>query len=150
MGVAGGAQRTTVAGRVPVGAGEFLAVAEAAAHLLVEHVRQLEHQLAWVAQTRRGHGYTRKPDDTISYVIDFEGPALRKLSPEAAVEAVFTVDGNAELVESNTYRNEVTGGWRATMRVRRIDEKKPVELRAFLRMANTTLSETWSSVIPPV
>jgi glucans biosynthesis protein len=106
--------------------------------------------LAWVAQTRRGHGYIRKADDSISYVIDFEGPALRKLSPEAAVEAVFTVDGNAELVESNTYRNEVTGGWRATLRVRRLDEKKPVELRAFLRLANATLSETWSYVIPPV
>jgi len=106
--------------------------------------------LAWVAQTRRGHGYLRKPDDSLSYVLDFEGPALRKLSPDAAVEAVFTVDGNAELVESNAYRNEVTGGWRATLRVRRIDDKKPVELRAFLRLANATLSETWSYVIPPL
>ncbi|HSV17210.1 MAG TPA: glucan biosynthesis protein G [Casimicrobiaceae bacterium] len=105
--------------------------------------------LAWVTQTRRGHGYMRKPDDSLSYVIDFEGPALKKLSADAAVEAVFTVDGNAELIESNTYRNEVSGGWRATLRVKRLDEKKPVELRAFLRLANATLSETWSYVIPP-
>ena len=35
--------------------------------------------LAWVAQTRRGHGYLRKPDDSIALMVDFDGPALRKL-----------------------------------------------------------------------
>ena len=33
--------------------------------------------LAWVAQTRRGHGYTRQPDSSIGFVVDFEGPALK-------------------------------------------------------------------------
>jgi glucans biosynthesis protein len=118
--------------------------------LLWQRENETRPPLAWVTQSRRGHGYMRKPDDSIGYVIDFEGPNLKKLSADAPVEAVFTVDGNAELVESNAYRNEVTGGWRATLRVKRIDEKKPVELRAFLRMSNATLSETWSYVIPPV
>ena len=31
-------------------------------------------------QTRRGHGYMRKPDESLGFVIDFEGPALKKLS----------------------------------------------------------------------
>jgi len=106
--------------------------------------------LAWVSQTRRGHGYVRKPDDAVSsYIVDFEGPALRKLPPDAPVEAVFTVDGNAEIVEVNCYRNEVSDGWRATLRFKRLDEKKPVEMRAFLRHENVTLSETWSYVLPP-
>jgi glucans biosynthesis protein len=100
-------------------------------------------------QTRRGHGYVRKPDDSISYVVDFDGPALRKLAADAPVEAVFTLDSNAEMLESNAYRNEITGGWRTTLRFKRLDDKKPVELRAFLRLDNATLSETWSYVLPP-
>ena len=44
--------------------------------------------LSWVAQTRRGHGYSRGPDPTIGFVIDFDGPALRKLAADAPVEAV--------------------------------------------------------------
>jgi glucans biosynthesis protein len=118
--------------------------------LLWQRETEVRPPLAWVAQTRRGHGYLRKADDTISYVIDFEGPALKKLSSDAAVEAVLTIDSNAELVESNAYHNEVTGGWRATLRIRRVDDKKPVEMRAFLRHNNITLSETWSYVLPPV
>ncbi|MDB5841728.1 MAG: Periplasmic glucan biosynthesis protein MdoG, partial [Herminiimonas sp.] len=34
-------------------------------------------------------------------------------------------------------------------RVRREEDKKPVELRAYLRSNNLTLSETWSYIIPP-
>jgi glucans biosynthesis protein len=105
--------------------------------------------LSWVVQTRRGHGYVRKPDDSISYVIDFDGPALHKLAADAPVEAVFTLDANAQMLESNAYRNEITGGWRTTVRFKRLDDKKPVELRAFLRLNNATLSETWSYVLPP-
>ena len=118
--------------------------------LLWQRETEVRPPLAWVAQTRRGHGYMRKADDTISYVIDFEGPALKKLPADAPVEVVLTIDSNAELVESNTYRNDVTAGWRATLRIRRVDEKKPVEMRAFLRYNNSTLSETWSYVLPPV
>jgi glucans biosynthesis protein len=105
--------------------------------------------LSWVTQTRRGHGYVRKPDDTLQYVIDFDGPALRKLPANAAVEAVFTVDANATLVETIVHRNEITGGFRTVVRIRRFDDKKPVEMRAFLRKDNPALSETWSYVLPP-
>jgi glucans biosynthesis protein len=117
--------------------------------LVFQRDNETRPPLSWVVQTRRGHGYVRKADDSLHYVLDFEGPALKKLPADAAVEAVFTVDGNAELLESNAYRNEVTGGWRATVRLRRLDEKKPVEMRAFLRYNNMTMSETWSYVLPP-
>jgi len=34
------------------------------------------------------------------------------------------------------------------VRIRRQDDKKPGELRAFLRNGATTLSETWSYILP--
>ncbi|MGE5523910.1 MAG: glucan biosynthesis protein G [Rhodospirillaceae bacterium] len=105
--------------------------------------------LSWVMQTRRGLGYVRKPDNSIGYTVDFVGPVLRKLPPDAKIESVVTIDGNGEVVENNTYPNEVTGGWRMALRIRRVDEKKPVELRAYLRLNKETISETWSYIIPP-
>ncbi len=104
--------------------------------------------LAYITQTRRGHGYTARPDPSLGFVIDFEGPVFAQLAPDAIVEAVVTADGNGELIEVRPYRNEVTGGFRLRLRVRQIDEKKPLELRAFLRHGDTTLSATWSYVVP--
>jgi len=104
---------------------------------------------SWVTQTRRGHGYLRTHDDTMSFVVDFEGPAFKKLAADAKLDAVVTTDGNADIVETNAYRNDVSGGARLVIRLKRQDEKKPVELRAFLRSGTTTLSETWSYIIPP-
>jgi len=105
--------------------------------------------LAWVAQTRRGRGYTRQQDNSIEFNVDFEGPTLKRLKVTAKVEATIAIDANGELLEHHTYRNEVTGGWRLTMRFRRLDDSKPVELRASLRRESETLSETWSYILPP-
>jgi glucans biosynthesis protein len=104
---------------------------------------------SWVVQTRRGSGYVRSQDRGIAFMIDFEGPALAKLPADAKLEAAFTADGNAKILESIAHRNEVTGGWRVALRLKRNDEKKPVELRGFLRNGNETVSETWSYVLPP-
>lgn len=104
--------------------------------------------LAYVTQTRRGHGYVRKPDDTLALIVDFEGPVLRKLAADAAVQGVVSADANVEILEANAYRNDVTGGWRLALRLKRQDDKKPGELRAFLRTGSTTLSETWSYILP--
>jgi glucans biosynthesis protein len=104
--------------------------------------------LAWVAQTRRGHGYTRQSDPSVGFVIDFEGPALTKIAPEN-VESVVTVDGNGQIIENHAYRNDVTGGFRLRLRLKVLDDKKPVEIRAFLRAADTTLTPTWSYILPP-
>jgi glucans biosynthesis protein len=105
--------------------------------------------LSWIAQTRAGHGYTRRPDGSITFVIDFDGPALRKMAADAKLEGIVSVDSNAELLERNAYRNEVTEGWRVTLRFRRRDDSKPVELRASLRNSTEALSETWSYILPP-
>jgi glucans biosynthesis protein len=105
--------------------------------------------LAWVTQTRRGHGYVRKPDDSIALFVDFEGPALKKLEEGTKLEASITTDANAKVLETNAYPNQMKGGWRTVVRFKRIDDKKPVELRGYLRHNNTTLSETWSYILPP-
>jgi glucans biosynthesis protein len=104
--------------------------------------------LAWIAQTRRGHGYTRQNDPSVGFVIDFEGPSLKDIAPEN-VESVVTVDGNGQIIENHAYRNEVTDGFRLRLRLKVIDDKKPVEIRAFLRAADTTLTPTWSYILPP-
>ena len=104
---------------------------------------------AWVTQTRRGRGYVRKPDESIGFVIDWEGPVFKQLPQDAKVEAVVWADGNGRIAEVNAWPNEVTGGWRSTLRLRRLDEAKPVELRAFLRSGGNTISETWSYILLP-
>ena len=80
-------------------------------------------------------------------MVDFEGPALSKVPPDAKLTATFTSDSNGQIVENSTMRNDVTGGWRVMLRVRRVDDKKPTELRGFLRYNNETISETWSYIL---
>jgi len=104
---------------------------------------------AWVTQTRRGRGYVKKPDESIGFMIDFAGENLKKLAPDAMLEGVVTAGDNGKVLEHEAYRNEVTGGVRLALRVRRIDSNKPVELRAFLRSGGETLSETWTYALPP-
>jgi glucans biosynthesis protein len=104
---------------------------------------------SWVTQTRRGHGYARKVDDSIALIVDFEGPALKKLGADAKLEGLVTIDANGKVMETNAYRNEATGGWRMLVRLHRNDPAKPVELRGQLRNGKETLSETWSYILPP-
>ena len=104
---------------------------------------------AWVAQTRRGKGYARNPDNSIGFVVDFEGPVLKKLPADAKVEASVSADSNGELLQHSVYRNDATGGWRITVRVHRLDDGKPLELRGYLYSGNNLLSETWSYLLPP-
>jgi periplasmic glucans biosynthesis protein len=104
---------------------------------------------AWVSATRRGRGWVKSPDGSVQLHVDFEGPVLKRLPPTEKIDAALWVDSNGEILERQTMHNEVTGGWRVAVRVRRIDAGKPVELRAHLVNAkNEALSETWSYILP--
>ncbi|HEY2560892.1 MAG TPA: glucan biosynthesis protein G [Caldimonas sp.] len=103
----------------------------------------------WVVQSRRGRGFARKPDGDIQYVVDFDGPTLRALAPAADLEPVVWVDANAEVRERNLFKNPVTGAWRMTVRIKRNEAAKPVELRAYLKQQQSILTETWSYIVPP-
>jgi periplasmic glucans biosynthesis protein len=106
--------------------------------------------LSWVTQTRRGLGVLKKTDDnSIGLVVDFEGPVFKKLSDKVQPEGVVSADDNGKVLDTKVERNDATGGWRMTVRVRRNEDNKPVELRGFLRGGSTTLSETWSYILPP-
>ncbi len=121
--------------------------------------------VASVLQTRKGHGYLKTPDDTQRLIVDFEDPAApaavankakgskaKPVAKPAAVEPVtgsVWMDDNAELIEKQTFRNEMTGGWRMSFRFRRKDNDKPIEMRAYLKRGSAQVSETWSYLYPP-
>lgn len=104
--------------------------------------------LAHVVQSRLGHGLRRGADDSIQFHVDFEGGALPDLPARTKLIAGVWVGDNGELLERQSYRNDVTGGWRVSLRVKRQDPEKPVELRAVLRNDKDTVSETWSYILP--
>ncbi len=108
----------------------------------------LPKDLAYVLQTRRGHGFMREPTKDIHYVVDFDGAALRALKSDQGLEPVVWTDSNAELRERNLFRNRVNGTWRMTLRLRRLDANKPVELRGYIQRDQKPFSETWSYVVP--
>jgi len=110
---------------------------------------EVRPMMSWVTQTRRCHGYLKKPDDSLAFSVDFDGPALKKLPADAKVEGVMSADGNGQIVSRAIVRNDVTGGYRVALRVKRVDNAKPVELRGFLRGPEGTLSETWTYALPP-
>jgi glucans biosynthesis protein len=105
---------------------------------------------AWALQTRAGRGYAELAEDEQQYIVDFTGPALASLAPDATVKAVVSAPANGQIMESNVYRLEATGVWRMTVRVKQLDRNQPTELRGFLQSGNDVLSETWSNILPPL
>jgi len=106
----------------------------------------------WTVQSRRGNGFIEPgtpvdPRDA-QFVVDFDGPGLRALPADATVEAVVSVGANAAILERNAFRNPATGGWRMTLRIKRLPSPQPVELRAFLQSHEHTLTETWTTILP--
>lgn len=111
--------------------------------------KETKPSLAYVTQTRRGNGYQRDPDGSMRFSVDFEGGELPKLKPNAKIISGVWMDDNAEMLERQVVHNDITGGWRMILRFNRLDDDKPVEMRAFLRKDNETISETWSYILPP-
>jgi len=104
---------------------------------------------SWVTQTRRGPGYQANRDEAVYFHIDFEGPSLKKMTEKTRLEAPFSTDANGEIAEKIVQRNPLTSGVRVSIKVRRVDPTKPVELRGYLRDEHETLSETWAYILPP-
>jgi glucans biosynthesis protein len=110
--------------------------------------QQMRPPGAWVIQTRVGRGYYKLAEDEQQFVVDFSGPSLAALPPNATVKAVVTAPSNGQIVESNAYRVEATGTWRMTVRVRQLRPTEPTELRGFLQSDTNVLTETWSNILP--
>jgi glucan biosynthesis protein len=103
---------------------------------------------AWVKQTLRSTGdvkqsnLIRQPDGSVAYLVDFEGPSLAALAPDADVRSQVSVGDNAELVENSVRYNPETKGWRLTLRMKIKDASKSTEMRA-------AWSSQWSPLIWP-
>ncbi|MGH8529294.1 MAG: glucan biosynthesis protein G [Nevskiales bacterium] len=104
---------------------------------------------AWVAQTRIGAWPMREPDDRLRVALDFTGPALAQFKGGAEPTARIWASENGEILEQQSFRNEVTGGWRVSFVMRRKTAGEPVELRAHLQHNSKMISETWSYILPP-
>jgi glucans biosynthesis protein len=90
-----------------------------------------------------------KTDGQMQYLVDFAGPTLAALPPDAVVRVVASADANGRIEEQNAYFNPATRTWRMQLRVSPIDPAQPVELRAFLQHGNDSLTETWTNIILP-
>jgi len=94
------------------------------------------------------------------FVIDFEGGRLESLPPDTGLTAVVTVDSRAKLIEQQLYKNRATKGWRLVFqasfeepgsidRVMPASKRPAYELRAYLKLGESALTETWSYAYQP-
>lgn len=93
------------------------------------------------------------------FVVDFVGDKLKALKANAQAEAVVSVGPGAKLLEQQCFKNPVTGGFRLTFKIgleggstlqNMLPEKRgPIELRAFLKFDDKSVSETWSYAVAP-
>ncbi len=102
-----------------------------------------------VVSTRRDHGAIGTPEKGPRWVIDFEGRKLATLGDADAPAGVVTAGSDARVFDQHVTKNPVTGGWRLTFQIEPKDQRKPVELRAYLQRNGEVLTETWSSVWLP-
>jgi len=102
----------------------------------------------WVTRTAAvTDGMTVQPGQ-YQFDVDFTGPSLDKLPAGARVVAVVSSDVNGRVAEAPVWRDEATGQWRMSLRVRQLDATHPVELRAYLAVGKDALTETWSYILP--
>ncbi|WP_437610756.1 glucan biosynthesis protein G [Erwinia sp. V71] len=111
-------------------------------------------ETAYVKSTLRSTGdvkqsnLVRQPDGTIAFLVDFVGPEMSKLAANTPVAPQVSVGANGEVVEQSVRYNDVTKGWRLTLRLRVKDNKQATEMRAALINGDKTLTETWSYQLP--
>jgi len=103
-------------------------------------------------------------------MVDFKGPALDKLPPDAKVTGVVEAADPTlgEIKEIVVHKNVADGTWRLSFYVRAAGAapvppagpnefpklkpppfKAPVEVRAFLKSGDDVLSETWNNRLDP-
>ena len=97
-----------------------------------------EVKLGQVLQTRCGLSFDQKHRQ---FVIDFVGPALKGLKPEAPPSLDVGAD-KGKIVSATTQPNPDISGWRISIELDTQDQKL-VELHARLMQADQPLTETW-------
>lgn len=117
----------------------------------------VEYQIRWgmdephhattgsVTATRIGDGGKER---TKRFVLDFVGGELNKLEPDAAIRGVVSLGKGGKILEQQVHKNPITGGWRLVFLVK-TPKKDPLELRAYLAVDDSALTETWSYLLEP-
>lgn len=102
-----------------------------------------------VVATRRDTG---TQDGALRFVIDFAGDELRKMPADTLVHGSVTIgtgDGQqGEMIEQQVIQNPEAGGWRLIFQMQPRGGD-PIDLRAFLKLDDAVLTETWSYVLEP-
>ena len=100
--------------------------------------------MAHVAKTFVGRG---SAEGSYRCVVDFQGGPLARLSPAASVQGVVTGQDGTRVLEQFVEYVPALGQWRLSI-LAQPEAGKAVELRAFLKQGQNTLSETWSYGLP--
>ncbi|WP_455385713.1 glucan biosynthesis protein [Acidihalobacter prosperus] len=101
--------------------------------------------MAHVAKTFVGRG--GNAEGAYRFVVDFQGGPLHGISPSASVQSVVTGQDGTRVIEHFVEYVPALGQWRLSI-LAKPDAGKAVELRAFLKQGENTLSETWSYGLP--
>lgn len=96
--------------------------------------------------TRLGNGGQPgqpRPQGVRKFVVEFLGEALTRVPFGQKVEVVlWSSRGSFSYVFAEAVPNDVPGHWRAQFDLK-VDGQEPVEMRCFLKMGDTVLTETW-------
>jgi glucans biosynthesis protein len=115
----------------------------------------LDGGLSYVWQTMYATGevyqsnLVRASDGTLAFLVDFTGPSLAGLTPEAPVVARVSANDNVEIVGSELQSNPAIKGLRLTFRIKVKDPAEASELHAVLELTGRKLTETWTFQLPP-
>lgn len=102
-------------------------------------------QIARVAATRSGRGGEPgkpRPEGLRKFVVEFAGAPLTALEPDAEIKAVVTA-ARGQIIRPFAEPIPRSDRWRIQFDLM-AGGPEPVELRAYLRQGDETLSETWA------
>lgn len=103
-------------------------------------------RLGRVVATRLGNGGqpgTVRPKGVRKFMVEFQGPALETIPFGVKPEVVLSASrGTFSYVFAEAVPDDVPGHWRAQFDLT-VEGTEPVEMRCFLKGAETVLTETW-------
>ena len=82
-------------------------------------------------------------EGTVRVLADFTGGELPDLPANAPVTAVVNLNDGAELIHQTVFPVPENKGWRLSLLVKPAKDR-PLEMRAFLKKDNASLTETWT------
>ncbi len=120
------------------------------------------YDITWYSPSGSPHGggvvigtyCARKDNQDATFLIDFAGGRLRELDSEAHPEAVVAAGDSAGISDQRVQRNPFINGWRLVFNLHDDNAQnalekvlpgkaEPVDLRAFMRLEDDVLTETW-------